>query len=195
MDRRQWDKLIRDNEGLVRRMCEGLTLAYPHIAEDILQEGRMGLVCAARDFNAEKGAWSTHAAWRVWSLAARCVANTASLVRRPVYLYTYAYRDVCYSMENLDNLGVRYGDSFQHPGPSPEDLALGAELSAIIDTFPARERSILRGRILEEKTLQDLGTEWGITREWVRQIEKPAMAKLRRRVRRRLVRTICTCTT
>ena len=59
----------------------------------------------------------------------------------------------------------------------------GAVLQLVWSTqLDERERQIVRECWLtfEPRSLQSLGTEWGVSREWVRQIEARALRKLRR---------------
>jgi RNA polymerase sigma-32 factor len=46
-----------------------------------------------------------------------------------------------------------------------------------------RERQLLQERLLEDepKTLQDIGEEWGVTREAVRQMEARLLKKIKER--------------
>jgi RNA polymerase sigma factor (sigma-70 family) len=74
--------------------------------------------------------------------------------------------------------------------PTPFDLVaqemLGAELDRLMQRLGERERQILRLRFGldrgEPRTLDEVGTEIGLTRERIRQIERSALAKLRARM-------------
>ena len=74
---------------------------------------------------------------------------------------------------------------------SAEDLLLQIESKELIlellDTLKERERNIIFRHILSDDgiVLEDLGKEYGLTRERVRQIEKSALLKLRRRTTRK----------
>lgn len=56
----------------------------------------------------------------------------------------------------------------------------------VLPTLDAREREILRQRFgldgNDEKTLEELGEKFGVTRERIRQIQELALAKLRRKI-------------
>ena len=79
-------------------------------------------------------------------------------------------------------------DLIQNKGvPSPEDevsaKVIRERISEVLDTLLPREAEILRLRFgLSDgtfRTLEQLGSIFGITRERVRQIEKKALIKLR----------------
>jgi RNA polymerase primary sigma factor len=71
--------------------------------------------------------------------------------------------------------------------PSPEEgaehAALGTQLELAIDGLPERERFILRQRFGlatdEERTLEEIGTVLGVSRERVRQLESRALKQLK----------------
>ena len=70
-----------------------------------------------------------------------------------------------------------------------EDKTLTAMLREMINTLNQREQAVLRSRFdLDRepaKTLVEIGHELGLSGERVRQIEKAALAKLRRRIKNR----------
>jgi RNA polymerase primary sigma factor len=84
--------------------------------------------------------------------------------------------------------GTEFGDFVEdHNSPDPEDVAswklLGEQLKEAMDSLTPRERRVIETRFglndEPSKTLEDIGTEFGLTKERIRQIEKEALAKLR----------------
>jgi RNA polymerase sigma factor (sigma-70 family) len=70
----------------------------------------------------------------------------------------------------------------------PADLQIisdqdAAVVQAAIATLSDRERRIIMSVFGREKTLDDIGTELGVTRERIRQIKNKAVAKIARHVR------------
>lgn len=86
--------------------------------------------------------------------------------------------------------GAEFQDSLVDETPSPEALVAEGEerdhrrelLRAAMADLPDRERHILSERWLEDepKTLEQLGTVYGISRERVRQLEARALDKVRK---------------
>lgn len=161
--------------------------------DDLMQEGALGLLRAARTFDPTKGAWATYASHWLRQSMGRSLQNMGSTVRAPVHLQERRVkagerpRPV---MRRLDlpishDTPTTYGDLLADDTPSPEDCAAecerAAELSALMRRakLTERERRVLRLRSLDV-SLEDIGTELSLTRERVRQIEQTALERLRR---------------
>ncbi|RIK94754.1 MAG: RNA polymerase subunit sigma-70 [Proteobacteria bacterium] len=96
-----------------------------------------------------------------------------------------------------DEGGATFGDFIAHRGPSTEQSVADEELRRVfmekVEEFAAtldeRDRRIVEERILadEPKTLQEMGDEFGITRERVRQLEARVVSRLRDYLKRNLV--------
>jgi len=79
------------------------------------------------------------------------------------------------------------GDFISDPGPSPYDMAsrqlLKEHMDDVLQTLSDREKRVLILRFgLEDgrpRTLEEVGTQFGVTRERIRQIEAKALRKLR----------------
>lgn len=92
------------------------------------------------------------------------------------------------SGNQYDNL--TFGDTMSDPSASAEDKVIEQDmqehvrsfLDDIYDDLAPRERFMLEHRILAEtpKTLEEIGDEFGITRERVRQLENRLKEKLRK---------------
>ena len=90
-----------------------------------------------------------------------------------------------------------YGDFIAGGGASAEDSVAGEEIRRVFlenvrefsKKCDERERRILEGRLLAEDpvTLQDLGQEFGVSRERVRQLEARLMERLSDYLKERLV--------
>ncbi|MBW2578148.1 MAG: hypothetical protein JRE38_08780 [Deltaproteobacteria bacterium] len=96
-----------------------------------------------------------------------------------------------------DNGGAEFGDFIPVSSPSAEQAVGDSELSEVfqqtIAEFSAelgeRDRQIVEERIIAEdqKTLQELADEFGISRERVRQLEKRLVDQLREFMKAKLV--------
>ena len=84
------------------------------------------------------------------------------------------------------------GDLIEFKGETPEEQVskaiLRENLESVLDTLSSREQDVLRLRYGfdygREKTLQEIGDIFNVTRERIRQIEATALEKLRSRKRR-----------
>jgi RNA polymerase sigma-32 factor len=96
-----------------------------------------------------------------------------------------------------DESSATFGDFIAGGGPSTEQAVADEELRRVflekVQEFAAtlgeRDRRIIEERILAEepKTLQEMGDEFGITRERVRQLEARVVARLREFLKENLV--------
>jgi len=96
-----------------------------------------------------------------------------------------------------DDGGAEFGDFIPVSSPSAEQAVGDAELSEVfqqtIAEFSAglgeRDRQIVEERIIAEdqKTLQELANEFGVSRERVRQLEKRLVDQLREFMKAKLV--------
>ncbi len=87
--------------------------------------------------------------------------------------------------------GGTFSDFISDESPNPEEHAIAADLAEVIGTLVAdldeRQRDIVRRRFGlsgREETLQEIGDDYGITRERIRQIEDKALRILRGRARK-----------
>ena len=95
------------------------------------------------------------------------------------------------SLDNeIDDNGKTFVNFLESDCKTPEDEAIENEKEVILkrelwkalDVLNEREKYIIMNRYLTEepKTLQEIGDEFGITRERVRQIEKRALEKIKK---------------
>ena len=89
------------------------------------------------------------------------------------------------------------GDFIKDPNaPSPQDLVINKRLQetieAVLKTLTPREEAVLESRFglggLQEKTLEEVGKQFEVTRERIRQIETKSIRKLRHPARARKLR-------
>ena len=96
-----------------------------------------------------------------------------------------------------DDGGGEFGDFIAAPGESAEDQLAGTELREVFfekvrefaRTLDERDRRIIDERILSEtpQTLQQLGEEFGVSRERIRQLEARLVARMREYLKQNLV--------
>ncbi|MBI2048149.1 MAG: sigma-70 family RNA polymerase sigma factor [Parcubacteria group bacterium] len=93
-------------------------------------------------------------------------------------------------------------DLLESPEPSPENVLADNETARVCKEYVGkgmqdlslRERDIITGRFLSspQKTLEELGQKYGVSRERVRQVEQAALVKMRKRLpRAEILQAIC----
>ena len=99
----------------------------------------------------------------------------AKEVRRCDYIYETTGEKTTF----VGEVSLYYSDEYMLDVISTDHRA--ERLQQVLNDMPERMRLILRGRLGldgEERTLEDLGRQFGLTRERIRQIEKNGMRKL-----------------
>ncbi|MEZ5327762.1 MAG: RNA polymerase sigma factor RpoD/SigA [Verrucomicrobiales bacterium] len=224
------DHLVRANLRLVVKIAQdyanfGLAL------EDLIAEGNIGMLTAARRFDPEKGAkFSTYAAFWIKQAIRRALSNQISTVRLPVHIREKISRvrkvaqtlaaemgseptkqDISRTtgipMKTLEFLASVNLQPMSLDAPIADDSEMTFEatladveassadeqmiceetlerIEPMLDSLDARERSIILHRFGLDgrpvRTLDQIGAEYGVTRERIRQIQNVALKKMRR---------------
>lgn len=167
------EALVRGMAGKYRGLCD---------PEELVQEGNIGLLKAAAKFDVNQGVrFSTYAQWWVRAemqshvIAHHSVVRGRQVKRRGQRLNPHA-------TISIHRNGYTILDGMPDDSRSPEELtALSVDcsrLSSAMHGLNEREASILRRRF-DDETLDAIGTDYGISKERVRQIEQGAVEKLR----------------
>jgi RNA polymerase primary sigma factor len=190
---RQW-RLVVHNLRLVvwiarRYRGKGLDLA------DLVQEGTLGLMKAARRFDPTRGnRFTTMAVWWVLQRVRRAIADRCNLIRWPVYRYAQLSRAARQKQSEGLNAGEipAIGGRFLHRIPGyeesdPFDGALRAEIVEavvrVVGELRPKQREVITRRLGlengEAETLEQIGQDFDLTRERIRQIEAKGLKSLR----------------
>jgi len=189
-DKRAQEKLVVHNLSLVisvarKFMGRGVRL------EDLVQEGNYGLLKAIEHFDPEKGnRFSTYAVWWIRAYVTRSLKDGPSAVRRTMPNGGLPPRDISLE-ETLDADGEStHLDRLPDEGPTPDVQLMREEERAQVRDALTKVRKrigelgwdILSDRLTQDepRTLEELGKEWGLSRERVRQVEKSTRTFLSR---------------
>jgi RNA polymerase primary sigma factor len=153
--------------------------------------------------------FSTYATWWIRQAITRAIADQARTIRIPVHMVETINKLVRVSRQLLQELGreptpeeiaealetpigeeedSHLGDFIQDDNvPVPADAAastlLKEQLVEVLGTLTEREQKVLRLRFGMDdgraRTLEEVGKEFNVTRERIRQIEAKALRKLR----------------
>lgn len=173
---------------------------YQHLAfgclqrSDLVQEGLLGVIRAAEDYDPEQGRFSTYASHWIRHFVLRAIANHRSTVRVPVHAQAgkWSGHDFPIRMLYLDNPlggddGATHLDHLESNEPDgfdarhDEDRVVLAR--ALLHYLDERERTVIQLRLLDKHTLtlEQVGHRMGgLSRERVRQIQAGAMVKMRK---------------
>jgi RNA polymerase sigma factor (sigma-70 family) len=123
------------------------------------------------------------------------LASRMEVTTRKIDMLRKVGSEVIISLETpIGEEGSQLGDFIKdYENPRPEEQAdsalLGEQLKEAMETLTARERRIIETRFGLDtgygRTLEEIGVEFGLTKERIRQIEKEALAKLRHPTRSR----------
>jgi len=154
-----------------------VSIAKRHISgtEDffgLVSDGNMSLIRAAEKFDFARGnKFSTYASWAIMKNFARTIPEEFKQRDRfratPEELFT-AHQD-----ERTDQVGLEAAQALRE-----------RQVERILASLDEREQQIILSRYgldhtVEPLTLKEVGSEMGVTKERIRQIESRAMNKLR----------------
>lgn len=162
--------------------------------DDLAQAGTLGLLRAADKFDPDRGfRFATYAMWWVRQSIVREIENRGRTVRVPVHAIqelrragkplpcpTRSYDAPLSSERNSDTLL----STIANDAPDQEEQVTAMEgasrVWSALGALPSRLRRVIVARHFEERTLEDIGSELGVTRERARQLQVKAEARLRK---------------
>jgi RNA polymerase primary sigma factor len=169
---------------------------------DLIQEGNIGLMKAVDKFEYRRGyKFATYATWWIRQTVSRSLSDQSRTIRVPVHI-----------IESIDKIVRTSRQMFSEVGrePTPEELAqkLHMPLEKVRKTLKIAkeplsletpigdegdEERIVRMRfglgMNTDHTLEEVGQQFSVTRERIRQIEAKALRKLKHPSRSKVLRS------
>ncbi|MCX8049459.1 MAG: sigma-70 family RNA polymerase sigma factor [Methylohalobius sp.] len=191
--------LVKHNLRLVVQQAYRYRRQRDSLLLDLIQEGNLGLLYAARRFEVEQGVrFSTYAAYWIHVYIDRASLRLRHLVYYPLSLASQFRQgqqmndhDITVSLQEFHSgEGSGWGESDEWSElDAGESLDFERRILLVEQALAAlsrREVDVVRQRFglshNGEQTLQAIADRFGISRERVRQIEKSALSKMRRKL-------------
>lgn len=183
-----YDELVNRNLRLVVNVAKKfIGSGVPFL--DIIQSGNFGLMRAVEKFDVNKECkFSTYAIWWIKSAILRELRKFDP--QHYSYVEDMSSSSDCFDSEMLlnflmerHNARMNRFDSFDIDDKLDKEKMYN-KVMAVVNSLSSIEQSVIKGRFLNPNklTLEDVGSQWHLTRERIRQIECGALKKIRERM-------------
>ena len=152
--------------------------------DDLVGQAFVGAIKGVDSFDPSKGRLTTNAAWKIRSTLSRLVRDN-TVIHIPEYLF--AESDGTPGMlpvRSTDTLLIEempVDDQWRDDQRRREDREEAQEhVGQLLQCLPPHELDVIKRRFWDGQTLKEIGRDYGVTRERIRQIEKVAIERMRK---------------
>lgn len=183
---RKW-ALVESMARFITREANSMAGKWRVDAADLEQVGRLAAFKAARNFRVFEGGSSFYSYSFRW--IKRDIRFAAQKTSLPVDMphdrcFTDAISSVSLDAPVGEDDNRTHADTIAAEGDDASQGAQKNEAAAALmkqlKRLPKREREILHARFFQQRTLEDIAQDYGVTRERIRQIERIALNTLKR---------------
>jgi RNA polymerase sigma factor (sigma-70 family) len=171
---------LRENEGFIRQRANKYAKNGVDV-EDLFQEGCIGFLKALRSWRPDGGAsLQTYAWYQVTVHIKRAIGTdrNGKIERKPSELSLEA------ETPGVRPLSECLPDDSPWPDAQYENAETRRRITKALNKMSPRTVEVLRGRFVQDLTLQEVGDTFGLCGERVRQIELGALESLGKSLRR-----------
>lgn len=193
-DRRAREALILLYNGFVHQQARQFAARRRVVGvfdmEELVQECRIGLLSAAERWKPGRGAFTTYAVWWILHAMDRGANSGLSIIDVPALAHKHeSTRDAAKNARGNEWLDAPLGhdddrtmmDVLAEDGAGDDEALDKARMTYAVNCLPAKYQTAVRGHYLEEKTLEEVANEQGVTKECIRQRVERGLTLLRKR--------------
>jgi RNA polymerase sigma factor (sigma-70 family) len=182
------DERVASVEKWIIKQAHQFAFRYRVDADDLIQEGRKAALDAAQKFDPSRGfKFLTYCSQGIKWRMDRFIRDHSQQVRVPAqkfHTHRLGFTSLDAPLSTDEGDGSAYGDVFcgvdeSTTGALDFDDRRGV-LEELIARLDQREQRVLRARFFDNRVLEDVGAEFGLTRERIRQIEQKALRRIRK---------------
>ncbi len=161
---------------------------------DLINEGNLGLIKAAGRFDETRGfKFISYAVWWIRQSILQALAEHSRIVRLRISRRHQSLNAPFRDGDKNSLIDIIKDENQSSPDEPLMNDSLKDEIRQSLDTLKERERQVIKMYFGIERdyalTLNEIGEEFNLTRERVRQIKEKAIRRLRHRSRSKTLRT------
>jgi RNA polymerase sigma factor (sigma-70 family) len=179
---------VEEHKGFIIKKADAYSRSYGIPIDDLIAEGKLAVIHASRLWDRSRGGkFLSYAGWWIRSFMQRYCRANHRIIRVPEHKFGKVFinevaLDKPLTADSETTLGDLLGTDEAVTEAADFSDRSEAALKALSELSPDRQ-TIIRLRFLENKTLDEIGAIFGVTREAIRLQEIRALRTLRHKLR------------